>query len=191
MSKLDWVLAVLIIGGAILFGVGSNGEILAIQIAGLSSAGIGLLAGSFKLARTGRLAFWKVRRMGEGEVQGFYAGLWGLILFVSGVGLLVAAGERLLGRESSVIDFFARHPGPLWAILSLIPITAGYPSVFTPSLERAPLTETVRRVLERIRGLLLFLLGFILFALGMFEIFFPSGYDSLLQSIADSLNSLF
>jgi hypothetical protein len=74
MSKLDWALAVLIIGGAILFGLGSNEEILAFEVLGLSTAGLGLMVGSFKLARTGRLGFWQVRRMGEGEIQGFYAG---------------------------------------------------------------------------------------------------------------------
>lgn len=191
MSKLDWVLAVLIIGGAILFGLGSNEEIPAFEILGLTAAGVGLLVGSFKLARTGRLGFWQVRRMGEGEVQGFYAGLWGLVLFIAGVGLWVAAGERILGRQSSVIDFFGRHPGPLLVILSLVPILAGYPSVFVAIGENSPFMEKFERVLDRARGVFLFLVGIALFTLGMFEIFFPSGFDSLLQSIAGALNSLF
>jgi hypothetical protein len=115
----------------------------------------------------------------------------GLILFIAGVGLLVAAGERILGRESSVIDFFGRHPGPLLVILSLLPIVAGYPSVFVSVRENVPFREKFERTLDRARGFFLFLIGFALFSLGMFEIFFPSGFDSLLQSIADSLNSLF
>lgn len=183
MSKLDWLVATLIGGGFLLTLFAADRELRALTAFGLFIVGAGLLGGSATAVLNNRVGFWPLRWGLPSTVHGIYSGFWGVILFLSGIVLLILAGERAFGDETAFLDLLLRRPGMVLLAGGLVPIVIGIPQAFTPIDREAGCGVMLNQIGQRLRGLVLLVLGVGMGLIGFYEILFPNAFDEFISSI--------
>lgn len=183
MSKLDWLVAILIGGGFLLTMFAADRQLRVLIATGLFFMGIGLLGGSATAVLNNRVGFWPLRWVLPNTVHGIYSGFWGVILFLSGGALLILAGERAFSDETAFLDLLLRRPGVVLLAGGLVPMVIGIPQVFTPIDRQAGCQVLLNQIGRRLRGLVLLVLGMGMGLIGIYEIFFPNAFDEFINSI--------
>jgi hypothetical protein len=185
-----WQLLFLVpmIGGGLLFALGTQQPESPLTTIGLGLLGVGIILLGLDSIITCEAIFQHEESYTTETYTGFSAVVWGVCFVLVGLGIVSGAVIYGIGKDEAVLAHIGQHPGLALIYAGAIVLTMAIPGIIGSHEENRSRLALLGSVPGRLFAMLLTTTAALVLLAGVYELVSPTGFDELMQQIQSSLH---